>query len=266
MALNRNLSKILLLTCLTAVLNWGCSRPSGIHHTIREGQTLYRIARTYEVNEKYLARLNGISDPTRLEVGQRLFVPGASRLKEVPSTVKSPEKGAKATAASPGKVAAVPRQVRAAPKAHQSKGQKVPPRQAPPKTVPKAAVATQKGKFSWPLRGKILRSFDKGTTEISKGLEIGTPLSTPVLSSAAGQVIYSGNGIAGFGNLIILEHDESFYTVYGFNQKNLVETGKFVSQGERIALSGLPPRGGTPRLHFEIRRGKKAVNPIFFLP
>jgi lipoprotein NlpD len=87
-----------------------------------------------------------------------------------------------------------------------------------------------------------------------------------VVSAAAGRVIYSGNGIRGYGNLIILKHDDSFYTIYGFNAKNLVESGSFVSKGEKIALAGSPPNGGSPRLYFEIRHGKTAVDPIFYLP
>ncbi|WP_225911698.1 murein hydrolase activator EnvC family protein [Desulfuromonas versatilis] len=101
---------------------------------------------------------------------------------------------------------------------------------------------------------------------MSKGIEIAAAPGSAVQSSAAGQVIYSGNGVKGFGNLIILKHDDSFYTVYGYNQSNLVKAGTFVGQGQKIALSGRPPSGGNPRLHFEIRHGKQAVDPIFYLP
>jgi lipoprotein NlpD len=97
-------------------------------------------------------------------------------------------------------------------------------------------------------------------------VEISAVSGTPVLSAAAGRVIYSGDGIRTYGNLIILRHDNDFFTVYGFNQKNIVDAGTFVSKGERIALSGAPPAGGKPRLYFEIRRGKEPVDPIFYLP
>ena len=128
---------------------------------------------------------------------------------------------------------------------------------------PAAAVA---GKFSWPLQGRVLKGFGGTADTPIKGLEIAAPRGTPILSAAAGRVIYSGNGIASYGNLVILKHDNDFYTVYGFNDKNIVDVGVFVSKGERIALSGAPPAGGTPRLYFEIRRGKEPVDPIFFLP
>ncbi|NIP49282.1 MAG: M23 family metallopeptidase, partial [Gammaproteobacteria bacterium] len=87
-----------------------------------------------------------------------------------------------------------------------------------------------------------------------------------VKAAASGKVIYSGNAIPGYGNLIILEHSNNFFSVYGFNDKNLVKMDDFVGQGDRIALSGLPPNGQSARLYFEIRKGKTAVNPILYLP
>ena len=87
-----------------------------------------------------------------------------------------------------------------------------------------------------------------------------------VTAAAAGKVIYSGDGVNGYGYLIILQHEDDLFTVYGFNQKNLVRQGDYVSKGERIALSGIPPSGGKARLHFEVRKGKQAVNPILYLP
>ena len=85
-------------------------------------------------------------------------------------------------------------------------------------------------------------------------------------AAASGKVIYSGNAIPGYGNLVILEHSDSYFSVYGYNQKNLVKMDDFVGQGDEIALSGVPPSGQSARLHFEIRKGKAAVNPILYLP
>ena len=111
-----------------------------------------------------------------------------------------------------------------------------------------------------------MRSFGQNGGQTCKGLQIAAPRGTPVLSAAAGKVTYSGGGIRGYGNLIIIKHDEVYFTVYGFNEKVLVEVGNYVSKGQKIAVSGVPADGGEPRLHFEIRRGKEAVNPIFYLP
>lgn len=112
----------------------------------------------------------------------------------------------------------------------------------------------------------MLKGFGSNGLQSCQGVEIAVPAGTPVLSAAAGTVTYSGNGIRGYGNLIILRHEDAFFTVYAFNQKNMVQAGKRVGKGEKIALSGKPPAGGDDCLHFEIRKGKTAVNPIFYLP
>jgi lipoprotein NlpD len=264
------------LAAMMAVLILGsCAASSGVYHTVREGETLYRIGRTYGVDERELARANDIDEPTRLRAGDRLFIPGADRLRVVPPASvsrpaqptgspparepkKAPASGTKALPlkstslrpAEPGKASGT----KAAPSAQPS-----------PSPSAGAAPPQEKGKLVWPLKGEILRSFGSGATP-SKGLEIAAPQGSPVLSAAAGRVIYSGDGIRSYGNLIIVRHDDSLFTVYGYNERNMVKPGTFVSKGERIALSGSPPDGGRPRLYFEIRYGKQAVDPFFYLP
>ena len=130
----------------------------------------------------------------------------------------------------------------------------------------KIAPAPVKGFFIWPVKGKLLNKFGSQGQKIYKGIEIDVPSGTAVVAAASGKVIYSGNGIPGYGNLVILEHSDSFFSVYGFNQKNLVKMNDHVGQGDKIALSGSPPSGQSARLHFEIRKGKSAVNPILYLP
>jgi len=113
----------------------------------------------------------------------------------------------------------------------------------------------------------LYKSFSaKAKAGSGKGIEIAVRSGSSVKAAEAGKVIYSGDGVNGYGHLIILQHENDLFTVYGFNQRNFVRQGDFVSQGEKIALSGTPPAGGTPRLHFEVRKGKQAVNPILYLP
>lgn len=237
------------------LLPGACSSPRGVYHTVHEGQTLYRIGRVYGIDEHYLARINRIDDPALLRVGTRLYIPGADRVREVPVMAASAP-AVPPVPSAPKSVAAVkrPPPVSATPARQQRE---------PPAGRPAAAV---KGKFAWPLRGTILKGFGGDARSPIKGLEIAAVRGTPIHSAAAGRVIYSGDGIRSYGNLIILKHDNDFFTVYGFNEKNMVDAGAFVSRGERIALCGAPPAGGKPRLYFEIRRGKEAVNPIFYLP
>jgi lipoprotein NlpD len=261
-----------ILIFLLTLLACGCSTSPGIYHTVAEGQTLYRISRAYGVDERYLARINRIDDPTRLRAGQRLFIPGVDRPRNIPDAPAS--KAVETPPPLPRKAAEsgkVPPRQPAAPSNAGGAGTSAKKPLASPGDARRPAPAAnashgRKGIFNWPLAGELLRRFGDAGNPPCKGLEIAATRGTPVLSSAPGHVIYSGDGIRSYGNLLILRHDDDFFTVYGYNDVNLVKAGSFVSKGDRIALSGVPPDGGAPRLYFEIRRGKEPVNPIFFLP
>ncbi len=243
-----------------------CVTGGGVYHKVLPGQTLYSISRSYAVDERYLARINGIDDPTQLKAGQQLYIPGATRRRNVPATV---------AAGSPSEARAVPPR-EAVSRTPVKTGEGSPAAVSPPPVPPSAVVVkggrhavpeVVRGKFIWPVQGKLLKRFGSNSHgALCKGLEISAVAGAPVVSAAAGKVIYSGDGINGFGNLIIVRHDDSFFTVYGFNQKNLVPSGAFVSKGQQIARAGIPPKGGGARLYFEIRYGKKPVDPIFYLP
>ncbi|ORJ63594.1 hypothetical protein B5V00_01625 [Geothermobacter hydrogeniphilus] len=269
MNLTRGCCIVLLLGSL-----WGCSPPRGVYHAVQPGQTLYQISRTYGVEESYLARVNRISDPTRLAVGQRVFIPGATSVKHVPATVSLSRKAVssgkptrKRPAAAPGTGSGRQGKKPASVKSRKPATKSHHPQQDAGRTKTTGTPPpVRKGHFLWPARGRILKPFGGQGKNAGNGIEIAVRKGSPVHSAAAGKVIYSGNGISGYGNLIILQHDDSFYTVYGFNSKNLVEAGGFVSKGQKIALSGVPPSGGSPRLYFEVRYGKRPVNPIFYLP
>ncbi|RME37405.1 MAG: M23 family metallopeptidase [Deltaproteobacteria bacterium] len=241
-----------------------CSPPRGVYHTVGRGQTLYQISKTYRIDESYLARVNGISDPTRLKVGQKIFIPGATRTRYVPATVPSSvvKKTARSTADTT-RVIPKAKVTRKTEKPKKSTTVRVPPQRSLP-SGPGGTVS--KAFFAWPQRGKIVKTFGTRNGKVSHGIEIAMPAGSSVSSAAAGRVIYSGDGISGYGNLIVIQHEKDYYSVYGYNKKNLVKTGSFVSKGQKIALSGTPPSGGIPRLYFEIRHGKKPVNPLTLLP
>jgi len=241
-----------LILVLSFILLFGCASRKGVYHTVREGQTLYRISQTYGVDPTGLARVNGVSDPTRLRVGQRLYIPQASRVQTVPKTVTV----AKAESS------ALNVQTKAQPRSP-SPTEITPPAKPKPAPPPKSPT---KGLFSYPVKGKIVKHFGERAGNINRGVEFAVPRGTTVTAAAKGRVIYSGSGIKGYGHLIIIKHQDSYYTVYGYNEQNLVANGVDVVRGQRIAFSGVPPSGGQARLHFEIRIGKEAVNPIFYLP
>ena len=250
------LSRLLILL-MAIVLLAACHR--GVYHTVEPGQTLFRISRTYGVDSDYLARINNISDPSQIRAGTRLFIPGAERQRTV--AVVTPQ----STSTTQPRSSPSPRT--------SSAPSSVPVPQPPPRTTtppvpspPVTATAPQK-KFHWPLEGRILRQFSASAQAgAGRGIEIAAQPGTAVHAAEAGRVIYSGDGVSGYGHLVILQHDDQLFTVYGFNQRNLVSQGAFVSRGEKIALSGTPPSGGESRLHFEVRSGKEPVNPQLYLP
>jgi len=249
-----------LLTIICLLMMHACA-PSGIYHTVKPGQTLYTIARTYDIEEARLARINNIKDPTQLRANQKIYIPGVTQLRKVPVTAASANKPKSTTATRPTAQTVAPTSKKAPEKT-------VSVKKATPAKQPNATVVGKpvKGIFVWPAKGKVLNNFGKQGEKVYKGIEIDIPKGSAVVAAASGKVIYSGNAIPGYGNLVILEHSDSFFSVYGYNDKRLVKMDDHVGQGDKIALSGSPPDGRSARLHFEIRKGKSAVNPILFLP
>ncbi|HKJ04842.1 MAG TPA: M23 family metallopeptidase [Geopsychrobacteraceae bacterium] len=247
--------RLLWAGLLLLLLLGGCVR-GGVYHRVEPGQTLYRISKAYNLDEIYLARVNGVTDPTQLQVGTNLYIPGATSARKI-STAPQNDQGTKAVTPAL-KTQSKPKPVTTIIK-----------KASKPKPVvlkPQPPPSSNKIELLWPLKGKVIRSFGSAAKGGGKGIEIATRENSAVKVAAAGKVIYSGDGVKGYGHLIIVQHKSDFYTVYGFNSRNLVAQGDFVSQGEKIALSGTPPGGGEPRLHFEVRKKKIAVNPILHLP
>jgi len=197
----------------------------GVYHVVERHQTLYRISKTYGVDLKEVASLNGISDPSRIQAGQRIFIPGAKKVLKVEIYIDD-------VVAESGE---------------------------------KAKIAYKKLDFIWPIEGKISDVFDEAESQRHQGIDISSPLGAPIRASNPGMVIYSNNTIRGYGNLIILRHSEELVTVYAHNQVNLVEEGIWVEKGQIIGKVGQTGRASGPHLHFEIRKNNKAMDPLLFL-
>jgi murein DD-endopeptidase MepM/ murein hydrolase activator NlpD len=197
----------------------------GVYHVVERHQTLYRICKTYGVDLKEVASINGITDPSKIQTGQRIFIPGAKRVLKVEIVIDD--------------VVAEPEE--------------------------KTKVAYKKLDFIWPVEGKINDFFEGDESKRHQGIDISSPPGTPIKASNAGMVIYSNNTIRGYGNLIILRHSEEYVTVYAHNQVNLVEEGTWVEKGQIIGKVGQTGRTSGPHLHFEIRKKNKAVDPLLFL-
>ncbi len=128
------------------------------------------------------------------------------------------------------------------------------------------AVKYERGRFMWPVKGKVTAKFIIDGQRRHEGIDICAPLGTLIRAADDGRVVYSNNKIRGYGNLIIIEHKDGFFTVYAHNQTNLVKEEVWVKKGEVIAKVGNTGNATGPHLHFEIRKGSKPLDPLRFLP
>ncbi len=202
------------------------------YYTVRPGDTVRRIAAEVGQPWNSIAQWNNLENPDLIEVGQVLRI--------VPPTAGS---------AAPAVAAAAPSAARAATSTAASGSTA-------------AAPVASSVKFSWPASGSVLKRFDGDT---NKGLNIGGKAGDPVLAAADGKVVYAGSGLSGYGNLIILKHDNVFLTAYAHNRALLVKEDQNVRRGQKIAEMGST---GADRvnLHFEIRRSGRPVDPAKYLP
>ena len=212
----------------------------GVHHRVQPGETLWRIARTYGVTVEQLQRANGLSDPTQLEVGMRLFVPGADRELTVPPP-GAPQARVESRAGHRSSLAQIPR------------------------AGSHALDPAWGGEpLAWPVRGVIISGFGTRDREHHDGLDLACPEGTPVFAAAEGDVLFAGEQ-RGYGNLVLIRHAQGLITVYAHNSDNLVEQGDHVLRGEPIARVGRTGNATGPHLHFEVRVGARPRDPLGFL-
>ncbi|HEY7744162.1 MAG TPA: peptidoglycan DD-metalloendopeptidase family protein [Burkholderiales bacterium] len=246
----------------------GDARPE--FHTVRKGDTLYSIALDYGLEYRELARWNGVTEASVISIGQqlRLSPPSAPASAAVPASAAAPLMSAPVVQARPldgapaasvdGSAKSEPRGVRA-PYSDQTYAQMASLKPvAPPDPGGEERVS-----WSWPTSGKVIRSFSDSPNQ--RGISIAGKLGQPVHASAAGRVIFSGTGIRGFGKLIVIKHNNTFLSVYAHNNELLVKEGQNVAKGQRIAEMGSTDTDQV-RLHFEIRRLGKPVDPMKLLP
>ncbi len=226
-------------------------------HIVIPGDTLFSIAWRYGLKYEILAKYNGISPPYVIRPAQviRLDVVGSA-------------------APVVGKKQSTKRVIGANPplwgnSQKSALTQKNNSNRQENKTVIKVNPAKKAQvwgalQWRWPVGGPLLSSF-QGSNALNKGIDLGGKLGEPVLAAAAGQVVYSGSGLRGYGKLLIVKHNETFLSAYAHNDRLLVKEGDFVKAGQRIADMG---SSGTDRvkLHFEIRRDGTPVDPLKFLP
>ena len=222
--------------------------------TVQPGDTLYRIALNAGRDYRDIATWNNLSNPNAIEVGQQLRVipPGASANANGAATAggvtTAPvnNSGVSARPLSETSPAATP----------------APAPAASPAPAPAPAAAGDEIQFVWPASGQVIANFDENT---NKGVSIGGKIGDPVLAAADGRVVYAGAGLRGYGNLIILQHNNTYLTAYAHNQALLVRENQSVKQGQKIAEMGSSDTDRV-KLHFEVRRLGKPVDPLSHLP
>jgi len=209
-------------------------------YEVRRGDTLYSIALEHGADYRELAQWNSLDDPTRIRVGQVLRVkpPEPQEGKAVVSRIES-------------------RPLESRPL--EAPAQKPAPPAVPPAAPPAKEASTE---FMWPAKGKILAGFAEPR---SKGIDIDGKLGDPVVAAAGGRVTYTGSGIPGLGKLVVIKHDNGFITVYAHNRDILVKEQQSVARGQKIAELGSSD-ADRPKLHFQIRKGSAAVDPLRYLP
>ena len=266
--------------------------PAPREHVVRAGDTLYDISRAYGVDVSSLARINRIVPPYRILPGQTLRLPdtigpvfAAARPASRPPPPRTPRKSPPQASRKPApQVASRPAVRKLPPQVASGPASRKPPPQAasrlaPDEAGPKPAVKPKGpagqavrvpppprkkgGGFTWPVRGKVLSSFGpKGGGLHNDGINIAAPKGAAVKAAENGVVAYAGNEIRGYGNLLLIRHSGGWITAYAHADKLLVQRGDKVSKGQVIARVGHTGNVVSPQLHFEIRKGKQAVNPI----
>ncbi len=213
-------------------------------YVVRDGDTLYRIAKCHGVEPVALSRANGIAPPYTISPGRGLRLPPPTEAPACP-----PEATAPAAAPPPDEsqpMGPIQAHIPAGP------GGPVPP--PPPR---------QAAKFLWPVSGNLISGFGpKDGKRHNDGINIAAPAGAPVRAAEAGVVVYAGNQLRAYGNLILVLHDGGWTTAYAHNGALLVGRGAVVERGQVIARVGSSGNVGAPQSHFELRRGATAVDPV----
>jgi lipoprotein NlpD len=243
-------------------------------YVVQKGDTLYSIAFNYGFDYHELAELNGIKDPSLISIGQeiRLF-PGkslpAARASEAVETKPSESlpKDQPKLVKYPYSEAALA-QIEKVQEPNKPDASSVAKIETKPATNEDTGVAADEGEgapIEWgvPAQGKLIGQFSESANR--KGIDIAGKLGQPIVASAAGKVVYSGSGLRGYGKLIIIKHNKTYLSAYAHNDKVLVKEGQSVTRGQKIALMGNTDADQV-KLHFEVRRLGKPVDPAKYLP
>jgi murein DD-endopeptidase MepM/ murein hydrolase activator NlpD len=219
-------------------------------HVVAPGETLRGIARLYGKPVAELAEANNIAPDTMVRVGERIIIPDAGPPQPPRAEAPPPAHPDVANAESPHS-------------AYRTNPVAPPPQAGPIKT---AQPAGELPSFRWPVRGRVIAAFGPTPSGVQNdGIDLAVPQGTPVKAADDGVVAYAGNELKGYGNLVLIHHDNGYVTAYAHASEILVKRGETVKRGQVIAKSGDTGNVKSPELHFEIRKGTTPVDPAQFL-
>ncbi|MBS0220219.1 MAG: M23 family metallopeptidase [Proteobacteria bacterium] len=244
-------------------------------YVVKDKDTVDSVGQRFGVSRQTIIDRNRLAPPYTLRAGQTIELPGARVIEpssgaslstetaaaapQPPGTVKRetlppPSEAPKSAAPPPASAAATP-----------PAGQPTP---LSPPTAHTAAVAPAgpAPRFEWPVRGKIVSSYGSHDGQRNDGIDIEAPKDAVVHAADSGTVVYAGSEVRGMGNLLLVSHSGGYITAYGFNDSLLVKKGDKVKKGQAIAKVGTTGSAPDPRLHFEVRRGNKTIDPTTVLP
>ncbi|MEM9470629.1 MAG: peptidoglycan DD-metalloendopeptidase family protein [Pseudomonadota bacterium] len=227
------------------------SRNNGVH-VVRRGETLYSLGRAYEMRPHKIAAHNGLSMNSGLSIGQRIRIPGNGIQSPVADSAPAP---------------LPPRQVATRTPDYLDQAAPVTRQPAPVMQQETRIEQVDRGSgFRWPVRGRVISKFgSKPNNTRNEGINIAVPEGTGVRAAEAGVVAYAGNELKGYGNLVLIRHQNGWVTAYAHNSELMVKRGDAVRRGDVIARAGKTGSVKTPQVHFEVRQGATAVDPMKYL-
>jgi murein DD-endopeptidase MepM/ murein hydrolase activator NlpD len=237
---------------LFLILFWGfpaAAQKTGIYHPVSKGVTLYRISLAYKISLAKLMEANGLSSPSALKVGQKIFIPGATALLPVePSVALSPD------------------EKRDLEKSLESEEKASAPDPSANGRSEKPPGYGQGWDMIWPIQGKINSPFGPRGKKFHAGIDISSPSYQEVKAAKDGEVILARNSRTGYGNVVVLRHDPGVNTIYGHMNVIIAHEGDTVRQGQAIGGVGSTGRSTGPHLHFELRQNGKPLDPLPHMP
>ncbi|MCB9965927.1 MAG: LysM peptidoglycan-binding domain-containing M23 family metallopeptidase [Rhodospirillales bacterium] len=224
-------------------------------YEVRNGDSLYSISRLFNISQTQLAQSNILTPPYMILPGQILTIPGSTAALSAPASSPLP--------AEKIEVAAVSRQVIAPPPAQTASPAQAPAADKITSPPPLAASATpSRHGFIRPVKGQVISAYGpKGNGLHNDGINIAAARGTPVQAVSDGTVVYAGSGLKGYGNLVLIKHQNRYLSAYGHLEKITIKKGDTIRIGQSIGTVGTSGQVKTPQLHFEIRKGTEAIDP-----